>query len=119
MVNTKNKIKFHLFEKLVNNDNFESIGNGLMDEKEFRQWIQRIQTLQEDPTSPSTSQTDTDDDITQDLIAAFRYAISLLSPCPLHMHLLLLPFTRAFFQFHTMICILFLHHNHEIIWKRV
>lgn len=45
-----------------------------MDEKEFRQWIQRIQSLQEEATvSPSTSQTDTDDDITQDLIAAFRY----------------------------------------------
>lgn len=48
------------------------LGNGLMDEKEFRQWIQRIQSLQEDTVNPSTSQTDTDDDLTQDLIAAFR-----------------------------------------------
>lgn len=45
-----------------------------MDEKEFRQWIQRIQSLQEDSGTPSTSQTDTEDDVTQDLIAAFRYA---------------------------------------------
>lgn len=43
-----------------------------MDEKEFRQWIQRIQSLQEETVSPSTSQADTDDDVTQDLIAAFR-----------------------------------------------
>lgn len=49
-----------------------------MDEKEFRQWIQRIQSLQEESTtvSPSTSQSkeqsETDDDVTQDLIAAFR-----------------------------------------------
>lgn len=43
-----------------------------MDEKEFRQWIQRIQSLQEETVNPSTSQTDTDDDLTQDLIAAFR-----------------------------------------------
>lgn len=48
-------------------------GNGLMDEKEFRQWIQRIQSLQEESVTPSTSQPETDDDITQDLIAAFRY----------------------------------------------
>lgn len=49
------------------------LGNGLMDEKEFRQWIQRIQALQEESTvSPSTSQSETDDDVTQDLIAAFR-----------------------------------------------
>lgn len=48
-------------------------GNGLMDEKEFRQWIQRIQSLQEESVAPSTSQPETDDDITQDLIAAFRY----------------------------------------------
>lgn len=43
-----------------------------MDEKEFRQWIQRIQSLQEDSNTPSTSQSETDDDVTQDLIAAFR-----------------------------------------------
>lgn len=49
-----------------------NVGNGLMDEKEFRQWIQRIQSLQEGSVSSSTSQTDTEDDVTQDLIAAFR-----------------------------------------------
>lgn len=43
-----------------------------MDEKEFRQWIQRIQSLQEETVTPSTSQSETDDDVTQDLIAAFR-----------------------------------------------
>lgn len=50
------------------------LGNGLMDEKEFRQWIQRIQLLQDDSVSPSTStsQSETEDDVTQDLIAAFR-----------------------------------------------
>lgn len=52
------------------------LGNGLMDEKEFRQWIQRIQLLQDDAVSPSTStstsQSETEDDVTQDLIAAFR-----------------------------------------------
>lgn len=62
---------FHFAWQNVN-ANMQIVGNGLMDEKEFRQWIQRIQTLQEDSVSPSTSQTDTEDDITQDLIAAFR-----------------------------------------------
>lgn len=56
---------FHLFQIIF-------IGNGLMDEKEFRQWIQRIQSLQEESNTPSTSQSETDDDVTQDLIAAFR-----------------------------------------------
>lgn len=61
---------FHSFAILYKK---HQLGNGLMDEKEFRQWIQRIQSLQEDSGTPSTSQTDTDDDVTQDLIAAFRY----------------------------------------------
>lgn len=43
-----------------------------MDEKEFRQWIEQIQALHEESTSSSTSQAEGDDDITQDLIAAFR-----------------------------------------------
>lgn len=43
-----------------------------MDEKEFRQWIQRIQSIHDESNTPSTSQTETDDDVTQDLIAAFR-----------------------------------------------
>lgn len=45
-----------------------STGNGLIDETEFLQWIARIQALRE---SPSTS-TAEDDDLTQDLVAAFR-----------------------------------------------
>lgn len=46
-----------------------------MDEKEFRQWITRIQAMRDESTAASTSKTectDADDDITQDLIAAFR-----------------------------------------------
>ena len=46
-----------------------STGNGLIDETEFLQWIARIQALRE---SPSTSSTAEDDDLTQDLVAAFR-----------------------------------------------
>lgn len=43
-----------------------------MDE-EFREWVQRIQALQDESLNQSSnSQPDTDDDITQDLIAAFR-----------------------------------------------
>lgn len=75
----KNQNNYILIEKenpqtlLTIQYKFEFTGNGLMDEKEFRQWIQRIQSLQEETVSPSTSQnTDTDDDVTQDLIAAFR-----------------------------------------------
>lgn len=43
-------------------------GNGLIDETEFLQWIARIQALRESPTT-STAE---DDDLTQDLVAAFR-----------------------------------------------
>lgn len=48
-----------------------------MDEKEFLQWVARIQALKDDSSTPSTSKTtptqeDVDDDIAQDLIAAFR-----------------------------------------------
>lgn len=53
----------------------EATGHGgkTMDEQVFRQWIQRIQSLQEESNTPSTSQSaDTEDDVTQDLIAAFR-----------------------------------------------
>ncbi|KAG5680876.1 hypothetical protein PVAND_010357 [Polypedilum vanderplanki] len=42
-------------------------GNGLIDETEFLQWIGRIQALREEST-PSAD----DDDLTQDLVAAFR-----------------------------------------------
>lgn len=56
---------------------FISFYAGRMDEKEFLQWIARIQTLKHDSNTPSTSKTipsqkDIDDDIAQDLIAAFR-----------------------------------------------
>lgn len=43
-----------------------SKGNGLIDETEFLQWIARIQALRETETSAE------DDDLTQDLVAAFR-----------------------------------------------
>lgn len=42
-------------------------GNGLIDETEFLQWIGRIQALREDSTSLTQH-----DDLTQDLVAAFR-----------------------------------------------
>lgn len=42
-------------------------GNGLIDETEFLQWIGRIQALREDSTPTAE-----DDDLTQDLVAAFR-----------------------------------------------
>lgn len=41
-------------------------GNGLIDETEFLQWIARIQALRETETTAE------DDDLTQDLVAAFR-----------------------------------------------
>lgn len=42
------------------------LGNGLIDETEFLQWIARIQALRETETTAE------DDDLTQDLVAAFR-----------------------------------------------
>lgn len=50
---------------------------GRMDEKEFLQWVARIQAVKDEQTTPSTSKTtstkeDADDEIAQDLIAAFR-----------------------------------------------
>ncbi|XP_055536913.1 calcium-binding protein E63-1 isoform X4 [Wyeomyia smithii] len=52
-------------------------GSGLIDETEFLQWVARIQALKEDSsTSSSSSSTSAtqaaDDDLTQDLVAAFR-----------------------------------------------
>lgn len=47
-----------------------STGNGLINEAEFLQWVGRIQALREEPES--TGKPDEDDDVTQDLIAAFR-----------------------------------------------
>ncbi|XP_055378703.1 calcium-binding protein E63-1 isoform X3 [Condylostylus longicornis] len=46
-------------------------GNGLIDETEFLQWVSKIQALR-DESEESTSKADPDDDITQDLVAAFR-----------------------------------------------
>lgn len=51
-------------------------GNGLIDETEFLQWISRIQALKEESSKEQNSNTsveDVDDDLKQDLIAAFRY----------------------------------------------
>ena len=47
-------------------------GNGLIDETEFLQWIGRIQALREDSTSLTQH-----DDLTQDLVAAFRLVVNL------------------------------------------
>ncbi|XP_055687062.1 calcium-binding protein E63-1 isoform X4 [Lutzomyia longipalpis] len=52
-------------------------GNGLIDEAEFLQWIARIQAIKDESASSSSStgstqQLSEEDDITQDLIAAFR-----------------------------------------------
>uniref|UniRef100_A0A8D8L6V0 Calcium-binding protein E63-1 n=1 Tax=Culex pipiens TaxID=7175 RepID=A0A8D8L6V0_CULPI len=55
-------------------------GSGLIDETEFLQWVARIQALKEaaesSTSSSSSSSTSTtqaaDDDLTQDLVAAFR-----------------------------------------------
>lgn len=55
------KILLHLF----------IVGNGLIDETEFLQWIGRIQALRES----STTSTAEEDDLTQDLVAAFRWVI--------------------------------------------
>ncbi|EDS42735.1 calcium-binding protein E63-1 [Culex quinquefasciatus] len=57
-----------------------SQGSGLIDETEFLQWVARIQALKEaaesSTSSSSSSSTSTtqaaDDDLTQDLVAAFR-----------------------------------------------
>jgi hypothetical protein len=43
----------------------------LIDETEFLQWIARIQALTEDSASSTTQ----DDDLTQDLVAAFRLVL--------------------------------------------
>lgn len=51
----------------------EYIGNGIIDEAEFLQWVARIQALRDDsPNKSATNSPDDEDDITQDLIAAFR-----------------------------------------------
>lgn len=45
-------------------------GNGLIDEAEFLQWVSKIQALQGAITGESA---DSEDEITRDLLAAFRY----------------------------------------------
>ncbi|XP_058178526.1 calcium-binding protein E63-1 [Anopheles ziemanni] len=53
-------------------------GNGLIDETEFLQWVARIQALKDDSNTSSSSSSSNnpaqsaDDDLTQDLVAAFR-----------------------------------------------
>ncbi|XP_058463734.1 calcium-binding protein E63-1 isoform X2 [Malaya genurostris] len=52
-------------------------GSGLIDETEFLQWVARIQALKEDSSTSSSSSSNSatqaaDDDLTQDLVAAFR-----------------------------------------------
>lgn len=50
--------------------NYFIAGNGLIDETEFLQWIGRIQALREETTTLTQ-----DDDLMQDLVAAFRLDI--------------------------------------------
>lgn len=54
-------------------------GNGLIDETEFLQWVAKIQALKDESTSTSSSssQAEQDDDLTQDLVAAFRWVIGI------------------------------------------
>ncbi|XP_035792372.1 calcium-binding protein E63-1-like isoform X2 [Anopheles albimanus] len=53
-------------------------GSGLIDETEFLQWVARIQALKDDSNTSSSSSSSNnpaqsaDDDLTQDLVAAFR-----------------------------------------------
>ncbi|KAL5283477.1 hypothetical protein ACFFRR_006010 [Megaselia abdita] len=46
-------------------------GNGLVDEAEFLQWVARIQALR-DESDDSSNKLEENDDVTEDLIAAFR-----------------------------------------------
>lgn len=47
------------------------LGNGLVDEAEFLQWVARIQALR-DESDDSSNKLEENDDVTEDLIAAFR-----------------------------------------------
>lgn len=67
-----------------------SPGNGLIDETEFLQWIARIQALRE------TEATAEDDDLTQDLVAAFRFVEQIFNFLQLSSHLFL--FIRRVFD---------------------
>lgn len=56
---------------------FRFAGNGLINEAEFLQWVGRIQALRDEQHSHEDSKdskpVDEADDVTEDLIAAFRY----------------------------------------------
>lgn len=58
------QVRDELINDLINEASHS--GNGLIDESEFLQWVGRIQALSQDTS------TDDADDITKDLIAAFR-----------------------------------------------
>jgi len=67
----------------------QSTGNGLINEAEFLQWVGRIQALRDDQQSHEDSKdskpVDEADDVTEDLIAAFRYTVFMvfsISPVP-------------------------------------
>lgn len=44
-------------------------GNGLIDENDFMQWVTKIQAIQ----GLDVSQNDTEEEITRDLLAAFKF----------------------------------------------
>lgn len=64
----------HVFDSTLRN----TTGNGIIDENEFLQWVARIQALRDDPTTQML--TTEEDEITQDLIAAFRWTLSCTFP---------------------------------------
>lgn len=47
-------------------------GNGLINEAEFLQWVGRIQAIRDEQEESAASKHDENDDVTEDLIAAFR-----------------------------------------------
>jgi calmodulin len=47
-------------------------GNGLIDETEFLTWVAKIQAIKDESSSNSSETPADDDDLTQDLVAAFR-----------------------------------------------
>jgi hypothetical protein len=48
-------------------------GNGLIDETEFLTWVAKIQAIKDESSSNNaTADAQADDDLTQDLVAAFR-----------------------------------------------
>jgi len=80
---TPNELQFmlrnlgiHIKDELVDDLMKEAsrTGNGLINETEFLQFVAKIQALREESTSSSSSSSTTqpEDDLTQDLVAAFR-----------------------------------------------